>query len=203
MNALRIEADESSSKAEEYKAKLKTLEAENTQKEQEITSLSHKNQVLEGEVEKLEGQVKTYKDEAAGGAASSTQAESLQRKIQVLEEEAEESDRTIRELNEKYVSLGPVCPCCSSRQQRWSIPGSMVRTSRADCALGSAKPTSSPATTNAKCKPSSRPATSGKPSTRRWPRNMPRPRRSSTTLSARLVTSDQHAVSHFVELTWT
>lgn len=101
MNALRIEADESAAKAEEYKAKVKALEAENTQKEQEITSLTHKNQVLEAEVEKLETSVKTYKDEAAGGAAAGTQAESLQRKIQVLEEEAEESDRTIRELNEK------------------------------------------------------------------------------------------------------
>lgn len=101
MNALRIEADDSAAKAEEYKAKVKTLEADATQKEQEITSLTHKNQVLEGEVEKLEQSVKLHKDEAAGGAAAGSQAEALQRKIQVLEEEAEESDRTIRELNEK------------------------------------------------------------------------------------------------------
>jgi tropomyosin, fungi type len=101
MNALRIEADENATKAEEYKKKLNTLEEENTKKEQEITSLTHRNQVLESEVEKLEGQVKTYKDEAGAGAAAGTQAESLQRKIQVLEEEAEESDRTIRELNDK------------------------------------------------------------------------------------------------------
>ena len=112
MNALRIEADESASKAEEYKAKVKALEAENTQKEQEITSLTHKNQVLEAEVEKLEGSVKTYKDEAAGGAAAGNQAESMQRKIQVLEEEAEESDRTIRELNEKWVSPSPPKVAC-------------------------------------------------------------------------------------------
>jgi predicted RNase H-like nuclease (RuvC/YqgF family) len=104
MEALRIEADESSARAEELKAKVKQLESETTQKEQEITSLSHKNSVLEGEVEKLESQVKIHKDEAGAGAQAGTQAESLQRKIQVLEEEAEESDRTIRELNEKYVS---------------------------------------------------------------------------------------------------
>jgi tropomyosin len=101
MQALRLEADDSAQKAEEYKNKLKTLETENTQKEQEITSLSHKNQVLESEVEKLEGQVKTFKDEAGAGAGASSQVEAMQRKIQVLEEEAEESDRTIRELNEK------------------------------------------------------------------------------------------------------
>ena len=101
MEALRIEADESSARAEDFKVKLNKLETESTQKEQEITSLSHKNSVLESEVEKLEAQVKTYKDEAGAGAQAGTQAESLQRKIQVLEEEAEESDRTIRELNEK------------------------------------------------------------------------------------------------------
>ena len=71
------------------------------QKEQEITSLSHKNQTLEAEVEKLEGLVKQYKDEASSGAQAQGASESLQRKVQVLEEEAEESDRTIRELNEK------------------------------------------------------------------------------------------------------
>ena len=86
----------------DLEVKVKQLEAETTQKEQEITSLTHKNSVLEAEVEKLEGQVKIHKDEAGAGAQAGTQAESLQRKIQVLEEEAEESDRTIRELNEKY-----------------------------------------------------------------------------------------------------
>jgi tropomyosin len=101
MAALRLEADESANKAEELKARVKSLEAETTQKEQEITSLTHRNQVLESEVEKLEGLVKTYKEEAGAGASAGTQAETLQRKIQVLEEEAEESDRTIRELNEK------------------------------------------------------------------------------------------------------
>ena len=101
MDRLKIDADEAAEKAEEYKAKLKTLEQDNMQKEQEITSLTHKNSVLESEVEKLEGQVKGYKDEAGAGAGASTQLENLQRKIQVLEEEAEESDRQIRELNDK------------------------------------------------------------------------------------------------------
>lgn len=112
MEALRIEADESSARAEELKTKVKQLESETTQKEQEVTSLSHKNSVLEGEVEKLEAQVKTYKDEAGAGANAGTQAEGLQRKVQVLEEEAEESDRTIRELNEKYVyNCRPLLHC--------------------------------------------------------------------------------------------
>lgn len=110
MNALRLEADESAQKAEELKAKVKALEAETMQKEQEITSLSHRNQVLESEVEKLEALVKTFKEEAGAGAAAGSQAETMQRKIQVLEEEAEESDRTIRELNEKWVPF-PFLTC--------------------------------------------------------------------------------------------
>ena len=173
MEALRVEADESGARAEEYKTKVKQLEGETTQKEQEITSLSHKNSVLESEVEKLEAQVKQFKDEAGAGAQAGTQAESLQRKIQVLEEEAEESDRTIRELNEK---------CAPPRAP---LPRNPPLTH-----AGSARPTSSPATTNAKSRPSSSPGTSGSPSTRRWPRNTPTPRRSSTTLSRRSVTSD-------------
>lgn len=101
MAALRLEADESAARAEDLKSKVKALESETMQKEQEVTSLSHRNQVLESEVEKLEALVKTFKEEAGAGAAAGSQAETMQRKIQVLEEEAEESDRTIRELNEK------------------------------------------------------------------------------------------------------
>ena len=57
MNQLRLEADEASGKVEELQAKVKTLEQENLSKEQEITSLSHKNGILEGEVEKLEEKI--------------------------------------------------------------------------------------------------------------------------------------------------
>jgi predicted RNase H-like nuclease (RuvC/YqgF family) len=128
MEALRIEADESSARAEELKAKVKTLESETTQKEQEITSLSHKNSVLEGEVEKLESQVKIHKDEAGAGAQAGSQAESLQRKIQVLEEEAEESDRTIRELNEKYV---PSLPSVSHVTWKGGVQESHANTQQA------------------------------------------------------------------------
>lgn len=103
MEALRVEADESSSKVDELKAKVKTLEQENLAKEQEITSLTHKLQVAEGEVEKLEtahGDAKRAVDESA---QAGTQNESLTRKVQLLEEEAEENDKTLRETNEKYV----------------------------------------------------------------------------------------------------
>lgn len=101
MNSLRIEADENAAKAEELKAKVKTLEQENLQKEQEITSLTHRNQLLEAEVEKLESSVKEAKTAAGESSQHSQQNESLTRKLQLLEEEAESADKTLRETNEK------------------------------------------------------------------------------------------------------
>lgn len=103
MAALRVEADESAGLAEELKAKVKQLEQENLAKEQEITSLSHKNQVLETNLEKAETQVKELKSSADEGGAATSHNESLTRKLQVLEEEAEQADRNLRETNEKYV----------------------------------------------------------------------------------------------------
>lgn len=101
MNSLRIEADENASKAEELKAKVKSLEQDNLQKEQEITSLTHRNQLLEAEVEKVEGSLKTAKDAAGESSQHSQQNETLTRRLQLLEEEAETSDKTLRETNEK------------------------------------------------------------------------------------------------------
>jgi tropomyosin len=105
MSALRLEADEAHEQVEELKAKVKTLEQENLAKEQEITSLTHRNQLLEAEVEKLETSVKEAKDAANQSAQHDTQNEALQRRVQLLEEENEEADRNLRETNEKYVLL--------------------------------------------------------------------------------------------------
>lgn len=76
-------------------------------KEQEITSLNHRNQVLEGEVEKMESSLKEAKDAANQSAQHDTQNEALQRRLQILEEEAEEADRNLRETNEKYGRTPP------------------------------------------------------------------------------------------------
>ena len=109
MNTLRLEAEDAQEKAEELKAKVRTMEQENLAKEQEITSLNHRNQLLEGEVEKMETTLKEAKDAANQSAQHDTQNEALQRRLQILEEEAEEADRNLRETNEKYaLSLIPI-----------------------------------------------------------------------------------------------
>lgn len=101
MNQLRLEADESNAKVEELQSKVKLLEQENLSKEQEITSLQHKNGVLEGELEKLEENVKNLKKMADENVSAGTQNENLARRLQLLEDEAEEADKTLREANEK------------------------------------------------------------------------------------------------------
>ena len=101
MNQLRVEVEESTATAEELKAKVKVLEQDNLQKEQEITSLQHKNGLLEAEVEKLETEIKNHKGAAEEGHQHGTQNEALQRRLQLLEEEAEEADKNLRETNDK------------------------------------------------------------------------------------------------------
>lgn len=101
MNTLRLENDDMAAKVEEMKAEVKKLEQENIAKAHEIKSLTHRNSVLEAEVEKLESGIKDAKTQADESSGHSKQNESLQRKLQVLEDEAEVSDKTIRELNEK------------------------------------------------------------------------------------------------------
>lgn len=102
MSALRLEADENLAKSEELKKQVKALELDNTKKEQEITSLTHRNQLLETEVEKLEEGIKEAKAAASEGAQAGQQTESLTRRLQLLEEEAEKSDVTLRETSDKY-----------------------------------------------------------------------------------------------------
>lgn len=174
MNALRLEADESAAKVEELSAKVKTLEQENLAKEQEITSLSHKNQLLEQELEKLEAGLKDAKAAADDSAQHGSQNESLSRRLQVLEEEAEEYDKKLKETTEKY-----------------AVRILLTDESHADAHTASAKLTSRPGTTSARSRLSKPHATNGSQSTRRWPRSTPTQRRSWTTSSPRLATSER------------
>ncbi|KAL8660176.1 MAG: hypothetical protein Q9202_006772 [Teloschistes flavicans] len=102
MQQIRLEADANAEKVEELASKVKTLEQENLAKEQEITSLAHKNQTLEAEVEKLDVGHKDMKSQLDQTGHHGSQNEALQRKLQILEEEAEEADKNIRETNDKY-----------------------------------------------------------------------------------------------------
>jgi DNA repair ATPase RecN len=168
MQALRVEADEHQAKSEELQARVKTLEQETLAKEQEITSLTHRNQLLEGEVEKLETGLKEAKDAAGQSAQHGQQNESLQRRLQLLEEEAEEADKTLRETNDKYEMTRILAKPQDITQ---AFPANLFKPD-------SAKPTSRPATTNAKSRRWRWNVTTGRPSLRKCPRSTRRCRRS-------------------------
>lgn len=182
MSALRLEADDAQAKVEELKTKVRTLEQENLAKEQEITSLNHRNQLLEGEVEKLELSVKEAKDAATQSAQHDTQNEALQRRLQLLEEEAEEADRNLRETNEKYASPG---------SPRVNIPWDHVADNSG--VVDSVKPTSRLAITSVRFRPSKPLVTSGRANMRRWPRSMPNYRKIST-ISRFLSATSKHGI---------
>lgn len=108
---MRVEVEASQHQVEDLTAKTKVLEQEALAKEQEIISLRHQNQLLEAEVEKLEGGIKEHKAVAAESSQHGKQNETLQRRMQLLEDEAEEADKNLRETNEKYVTAERLSLC--------------------------------------------------------------------------------------------
>ena len=179
MATLRQEQEETAAKCEELQAKVKALQQENLAKEQEIKSLAHNNQRLEGEVEKLEEGIKTHKSIADESREHSNQNESLQRRLQLLEEEAEEADKNMRETNEKYVAR-----CLKESDNFYALRIRLTFLSIADFV----KQMSKPVTTNEKSKPWRRPVISGRRSMRRWPRSTSRSSKNCTTSSKKLET---------------
>ena len=105
MAHLREEADQAVAQVEELSGKVKALEQENLTKDQEIRSLSHKNQLLEEEVDKLETSLSEAKAASAEGSAHSKTNENLTRKLQILEDEAEEAQKKLKITNDSYVTL--------------------------------------------------------------------------------------------------
>ena len=161
MNLLKQKEEEAQLKVEELQGKVKTLEHENLAKEQEITSLSHKNQLLEVEVEKLDEGLKIAKRELDEGRDSGTHNEGLQRRLQLLEEEAEEADKNIRETNEKYVYMTP--------HNGIFTPGAyLIDETNRFIYPGFDKRMSKRGTTNAKCRLWKVLVISGRKSMKRW-----------------------------------
>ncbi|KAF3315547.1 hypothetical protein TWF173_003461 [Orbilia oligospora] len=99
----KADLDLANDKVDELEAKIKEFEAEQTKKEGEISSLTSKNAQLEADVEKLEEKLAEVKKEAAAGANLGVTSDNLQRKVAVLEEEAETTEKQLKETIEKYV----------------------------------------------------------------------------------------------------
>jgi chromosome segregation ATPase len=103
LNALRIEADHAVARAEEAEAKNKRYEQVILEKDQEITSLTHKLNILDGDLEKAESKVTELKSAQQEGEHSKSTNEGLLRKIQLLEEELDAAEKNVKETVEKCV----------------------------------------------------------------------------------------------------
>ncbi|KAE9399925.1 actin filament-coating protein tropomyosin [Gymnopus androsaceus JB14] len=90
LNNLRLEADAAIERAEASEAKNKKLEQALLEKEQEITSLTHRLAVADEQLEKNVDNV-----------GSKTTSEGLQRKIQLLEEELDAAEKNAKDTVEK------------------------------------------------------------------------------------------------------
>ena len=103
MNQLRTEADNAITRAEEAEAKNKKYEQLLLEREQEITSLSHRLGILDTELEKAEAKIADSKTAREEGEHSKMTNEGLTRKIQLLEEELDAAEKNVKETVEKCV----------------------------------------------------------------------------------------------------
>ncbi|KAF5373301.1 hypothetical protein D9615_007482 [Tricholomella constricta] len=101
MNQLRREADNAVTRAEEAEKKNKVLEQLLLERDQDITSLSHKLALAEEELEKAEANVAESKAFKVEGEQSKENNEALLRKVQLLEEELDAAEKNVKETVEK------------------------------------------------------------------------------------------------------
>ena len=87
---------------------MKSLELSNTAKDQEITSLTHRNELLEKKLEEHEEKIEKFKGLENDESGARGERESLLRKVALLEEEAEQNDKNLRETTEKYPFFPPI-----------------------------------------------------------------------------------------------
>jgi tropomyosin, fungi type len=91
---------------------VKSLELSNTSKDQEITSLTHRNELLEKKLEEHEEKLDKFKGLENDETGARGERESLERKVALLEEEAEQNDKNLKETTEKYSPI--TCSCSDS-----------------------------------------------------------------------------------------
>jgi septal ring factor EnvC (AmiA/AmiB activator) len=99
--SLRAEADANAQRAEDAEAKVKRLEQDALQREQEIQSLQHKLTNLEADLDKSESKLAEAKVAHEEGRVHAESNEGLQRKIQLLEGELDIAEKNLRDTTEK------------------------------------------------------------------------------------------------------
>lgn len=102
MNQLRFEADNAVTRAEDAEAKNKKYDQLILEKDQEITSMTHKISVLEAELDKVDAKLAEAKASQEEGESLKSTNENLTRKIALLEEELDAAEKNVKETMEKY-----------------------------------------------------------------------------------------------------
>jgi len=97
----RLQVEEADERAKGLEVKVKQLEQTLLEKEQENTSLNHRLQIAEGELDKREAQLKDAKNVGQEHETSKTTNEALSRKIQLLEEELDNAEKNLKETVER------------------------------------------------------------------------------------------------------
>jgi len=105
LSSLRVEADAAVERAETAEKKNKELEQLLLANEQDIKSLTHRNGLLEAELEKNESKITEFKHEKAAGENSQTTVEGLTRKVQILETDLENTEHRLQESASKIREL--------------------------------------------------------------------------------------------------
>lgn len=104
MTQLRLEADNAVTRAEDAEEKLKKYDQIVLEKDQEITSMSHKISVLEAELDKVDAKLAEAKAAQDEGETLKSANENLTRKVALLEEELDAAEKNVKETMEKYVA---------------------------------------------------------------------------------------------------
>ena len=91
---MKLDAEKWQEKSDELGDRIKELEQENLEKDNQIQALTRKNQVLEEEVEKLETSLNEIKQTADESHSLKTSNDNYTKKNQVLEEELKKPTRT-------------------------------------------------------------------------------------------------------------
>lgn len=124
MNQMSVKAEEAEKRADAAEETVKTvrniallphdlahcippchqLKQDLLQKEQQISSLEHRLKIAEDENERHETSLKDLKTRAEESDTHKTTGDNLSRKVQMLEEELERSEKELKDVTEKYVA---------------------------------------------------------------------------------------------------
>lgn len=105
MTQLRIEADAANTRADEAEFKIKGFDQKVLELEQTISSLEHKNGLLEAQLDQSEAKVTELKASSSDNEHTKSTSEGLLRKVQLLEDELDAAEKNLKETVEKYASL--------------------------------------------------------------------------------------------------